>query len=79
MLLRVNLIYKKTTSQDESRSKSPLQPDVLRMERNFMGVVAPDVTENEKIGSETRADDINTMSLIGKIRERLPVNSDWRN
>ena len=24
-----------------------------------MGVVAPDVTENEKIGSETRADDIN--------------------
>jgi len=35
-----------------------LQPDVLRVERNFMGVVAPDVTENEKIGSETRADDI---------------------
>ena len=47
-----------STSQDESRSKSPLLPDVLRMERNFMGVVAPDVTENEKIGSETRADDI---------------------
>ena len=65
-----------STSQDKSRSKSPLQPDVLRMERNFMGVVAPDVTENEKIGSETRTDDINTMSLIGKIRERLPVNSD---
>ena len=65
-----------STSQDESRPKSPLQPDVLRVERNFMGVVAPDVTENEKIGSETRADDINTMSLIGKIRERLPVNSD---
>ena len=65
-----------STLQDESRSKSPLQPDVLRVERNFMGVVAPDVTENEKIGSETRADDINTMSLIGKIRERLPVNSD---
>lgn len=41
-----------------------------------MEVVAPDVTENEKIGSETRADDINTMSLIGKIRECLPVNSD---
>lgn len=41
-----------------------------------MGVEASDVTENEKIGSETRADDINTMSLIGKIRERLPVNSD---
>ena len=47
-----------STSQDESRSKSPLQPDALCVERNFMGVVAPDVTENEKIGSETRADDI---------------------
>ena len=47
-----------STSQDESRSKSSLLPDVLRRERNFMGVVAPDVTENEKIGSETRADDI---------------------
>ena len=35
-----------STSQDESRSKSPLQPDVLCVERNFMGVVAPDVTEN---------------------------------
>ena len=47
-----------STSQDESRSKSSLLPDVLRVERNFMGVVAPDVTENEKIGSETRVDDI---------------------
>ena len=28
------------------------------MEPNFTGVVAPDVTENEKIGPETRADDI---------------------
>lgn len=28
------------------------------MERSFTGVVAPDVTENEKIGPETRADDI---------------------
>ena len=45
-----------STLQDESRSKSPLLPDVLRVERNFMGVVAPDVTENEKIGPETRAD-----------------------
>ena len=35
-----------------------LQPDVPRMEYNFKGVVAPDVTENEKIGPETRADDI---------------------
>ena len=28
------------------------------MEPNFTGVVAPDVTENEKIDPETRADDI---------------------
>ena len=40
-----------------------------------MGVVAPDVTENEKIGSETRADDINTMSLIGKITSKKAKNS----
>ena len=35
-----------------------MQPDVLRMEHDFTGVVAPDVTENEKIGPETEADDI---------------------
>ena len=35
-----------------------MQPDVLRVERNFMEVVYPNVTENEKIGLETRADDI---------------------
>ena len=29
-----------------------------RVEHDFTGVVAPDVTENEKIGPETRADDI---------------------
>ena len=28
------------------------------MEHDFTGAVAPDVTENEKIGPETRADDI---------------------
>ena len=28
------------------------------MKSDFTGVLAPDVTENEKIGSETRADDI---------------------
>lgn len=28
------------------------------MEHDFTGVVAPDVTENEKIGPETGADDI---------------------
>ena len=47
-----------STLQDESQSKYLLQPDVLRVERSFTGVVAPDVTENEKIGPETRADDI---------------------
>ena len=35
-----------------------MQPDVPRVERDFTGVVAPDVTENKKIGPETRADDI---------------------
>jgi hypothetical protein len=49
------------------------------MKCDFTGVLAPDVTEKEKIGSETRADDIKTMSLIGKIRESLPVNSDKMN
>lgn len=33
------------------------QPDVLRMESNFTGVVASDVKENENIGREIRADD----------------------
>ena len=42
-----------STLQDESQSKYLLQPDVLRVERSFTGVVAPDVTENEKIGPET--------------------------
>ena len=44
-----------------------MRPDVPRVEPNFMGVVAPDLTENEKIGPETRADSINAMSLIEKI------------
>ena len=47
-----------STLQDESQSKLLLQPDVLRVERDFTGVVAPDVTENEKIGPENRADEI---------------------
>ena len=34
------------------------QPDVPPVERGFTGVVAPYVTKNEKIGPETRADDI---------------------
>ena len=47
-----------STSQGESQSKQLLHPDVLRVERDFMEVVYPNVTENEKIGPETRADDI---------------------
>lgn len=47
-----------STSQEENQSNSLLQPDVLRVERDFTGVVAPDVTEDKKIGPETRADDI---------------------
>ena len=47
-----------STSQDESQSKQLLHPDVLRVERDFMEVMYPNVTENEKIGPETRADDI---------------------
>ena len=47
-----------STLQDESQSKYLLQPDVLRMERNFTGVMASDMTENKKNGPETRADDI---------------------
>ena len=45
-----------STLQDESQSKYLLQPDALRVERDFTGVVAPDVTENEKVGPENRAD-----------------------
>ena len=64
-----------STWQDVSLSSYLSQPDVLRMEHNFTGVVASDVTENENIGREIGADDINTMSLSGKIEETLPVNS----
>ena len=34
-----------------------MQPDVLRVERSFAGVVDPNLT-GRKIGPETRADDI---------------------
>ena len=54
----------------------PLRPDVPRVESNFMGVVAPDLTENEKIGPETRAEDIKSDEFDRKMRESLPVNSD---
>ena len=45
-------------SQDEKYQVLLTQPDVPRVERGFTGVVAPDVTKNEKIGPEIRADDI---------------------
>lgn len=35
-----------------------MRTDVPRVEPNFVGVVAPDLTENEKIGPETGAEDI---------------------
>jgi hypothetical protein len=43
---------------------------------NFTEAQATDVTKNEKICPETRADDIKVMSWGGKIWESLPVNSD---
>ena len=49
------------------------------MKGDVRGVLAPYVTKIEKIGSETRADDIRTMSTIGKIQESLPINSDEMN
>ena len=47
-----------STLQDESQSKYLLQPDVLRVEHDFTGVVAPDGKKKKKIGPENRADDI---------------------
>ena len=40
------------------------------MERDFTGVVDPDVTENEKIGPETRADDIKSDEFDWKNMEK---------
>ena len=62
--------------QDESQSKYLLQPDVLRVERSFTGVVAPDVTKNEKSALKPEPMIQKAMSMIGKIRESLPVNSN---
>ena len=48
-------------SQGEGRSKSLLHPDILLLlsiESEFTGVVYPYVIEKEKVGPETRADDI---------------------
>lgn len=64
------------TSQDESLSSYLSQPNVLRMETSFTGVVASDVTGNENIGREIRADDIKTMNLDGKNWDSPPINSD---
>ena len=60
-------------------SKLLLQPDVLGVGRDYMGVLAPNETENNKIGSETRADNIKAMSIIDKTQESLPMNSDGMN
>ena len=46
-----------STLQDERQSKYLLQPDVLRVERSFKGVVDPNLTENEN-RPWNRADDI---------------------
>ncbi len=57
-------------SQGESRSRPLLQPDILQLlstERNFTGVVYPYVTEKEKIGPETRTDDIKNDEFNRKI------------
>jgi hypothetical protein len=40
---------------------------------------SPDVTENEKIGPKTRADDIKSDEFDRKIRESLLVDSEIRN
>ena len=45
-------------SQEEKHQVLLTHPDVPHVERGFTGVVAPYVTKNEKIGPETRADDI---------------------
>ena len=57
-------------SQGESRPKSLLQTEILQVlstERNFTGVVYPYVTEKEKIGPETRTDDIKNDEFNRKI------------
>ena len=56
------------TSQDESLSSFLSQPDVLRMESNFTGVVASDVKENENIGREIRADDRKIHGFLGNMQ-----------
>ena len=53
-----------------------MQPDVLRVERSFTGVVDLNLTENEKSALKPEPMIQKAMSLIGKIRESLPVNSN---
>ena len=43
-----------------------VRTDILCVERSFVGVVAPEVTENEKIGPKTRADDIKSYEFNRK-------------
>lgn len=59
--------------------KPLLQSDIPRVERDFTGVLAPGVTEDEKTGSETRAEDINSDEYDRKNTGSLPVDSDLRN
>ena len=54
-------------NRDPSLYKQPSQPDFPRVEPSFEGVAALDVTENEKIGPETRADDIKNDEFNRKI------------
>jgi len=49
------------------------------VERDFTGVVALDVTENEIIGPETRANDIKSDEFDRENMGSLPVDPDRRN
>lgn len=55
-----------STSQVESQSNSTLFSDILRVERNFTRLVAPDVTEIKKIDPKTRADGIKSYEFNRK-------------
>ena len=56
-----------------------MQPDILQLlsiERDFTGVVYPYVTEKEKIGPETRADDIKNDVFNREICGSMPLDSE---
>ena len=54
----VSILQMWSISQEEKHQVCLLLLNVPCAERDFMGVVAPDVTEKRKIGPKTRADDI---------------------